>query len=286
MRSNLKEKAKNLKINYSNEMKRIENLFGLSAIIKYYRDNDWTGLYPQYTTIQDFFDKCMFVRYPYAGTFINIQDMRISLGISEEDINNNNVNTLLDYFEFIFNVMCYFIDNYQKYKIEFDGEYIRKICGNIRTVLGKLNYKLEEKDGYCYIVEKDAATTAISEIYEDIADEVIEYRRYNLKGDIKRKSQILNSLANKFEAIRPDLKANNFTEIEDKTGCMLNNLDIRHNNTTGKHENDIVKNMSDEELEQWYDRTYDLLLMCFMFHHYLDFRDEIKDLNKNLKNKV
>ena len=49
---------------------------------------------------------------------------------------------------------------------------------------------------------------------------------------------------------------------------------------------DIVKNMSNEELERWYDKTYDLLLMCFMFNNYLSFRDDIKDLNKNLKNKV
>ena len=44
--------------------------------------------------------------------------------------------------------------------------------------------------------------------------------------------------------------------------------------------------MTNEELEQWYDKTYDLLLMCFMFYHYLDFRDDIKNLNQKLKNKV
>lgn len=286
MRQNLREKAKKIKINYSDEMLRVENLFSKSKIIQYYRQNDYVQLYPQYTTIEDFFNSCMFVRYPHAGTFINIFDMRISLGISEEDIKNNDIDILLDYFEFITNIMYYFIDNYKSYKIAINPEYIRKILKNINTVLDKLNYELKESNNYVYIVEKDAATTAISEIYDDISDEVIEYRRYNLKGNIKRKCEILNTLANKFEAIRPDLKANNFSEIEDKTGSLLNNLDIRHNNITGKHEKDIVKNMSEEELEVWYDRAYDLLLMCFMFHHYLDFREEVKDLNKNLKNKV
>lgn len=283
MRPNLKEKAKNLKMNYSNEMKRVENLFGLSKIIKYYLANDWTGLYPQYATIQEFFGMSMFISYPHAGTFINIQDMRISLGVSEEDINNNDINTLLDYFEFVMNVVLYFFSNYKNYNIEFDTRYIEKIFGNIRTVLDSLNYKLEEIDNYYCIVEKDAAATAVAEIYEDIADRVIEYRRYGLKGNIERKCEILNTLANKFEAIRPELKANNFSDIEDKTGSMLNNLDIRHNNTSGKNAKDIVKNMSVEELEQWYDKNYDLLLMCFMFHHYLSFRDDIKNLNQKLK---
>ena len=286
MRPNLKEKAKNLKINYSNEMKRVENLFAISKLVRYYLRKDLTGLFPQYTTIEDFLNNYMFVNYPYAGTFINIQDMRISLGVSENDIANNDINVLLDYFEFMFNIMCYFIDNYRKFEAEVDSDYIRKICGNIKTVLAQLNYKLEEKDGYFFIVEKDAAATAAADIYEDVADRVIEYRRYGLKGNIERKCEILNTLAKKFEAIRPELKANNFSEIEDKTGRMLNNLDIRHNNTSGKNEKDIVKQMSDEELEQWYDKTYDLLLMCFMFHNYLSFKDEIKDLNKNLKNGV
>ena len=49
---------------------------------------------------------------------------------------------------------------------------------------------------------------------------------------------------------------------------------------------ELYSEMSNEELEQWYDKTYDLLLMCFMFNNYLSFRDDIKDLNKNLKNKV
>lgn len=286
MRQNLREKAKKIKINYSDEMLRVENLFSKSKIIQYYRQNDYVQLYPQYTTIEDFFNSCMFVRYPHAGTFINIFDMRISLGISEEDINKNDINTLLDYFEFVTNIVFYFISNYKKYNIKFDTRYIEKIFENIRTILGKLNYKIEENDGYCYIIEKDASATAVAEVYEDIADKVIEYHRYNLKGNIERKCEILNTLANKFEAIRPDLKANNFTEIESKVGSLLNNLDIRHCNKSGKNSNEIVKNMPNAELEQWYDKTYDLLLMCFMFHHYLEFRDEIKDLNKNLKNKV
>ena len=167
-----------------------------------------------------------------------------------------------------------------------DERYIYKIINNITNVLEKINYKLvQAEDGYFNIIEKDASTTAVAELYSDISANVIEYRRYNLKGNLERKKEILYNLSNKFEPIRATLKANNFSEIEDKTGDLLNNLDIRHNNKSGKNAKDIVKNMSNEELEQWYDKTYDLLLMCFMFNNYLSFRDDIKDLNKNLKNR-
>ena len=289
MRSNLKEKAKKIKINYSDEMQRIETLFAENEPIQFYAQNDYMRLYPKYTSLEVLFNSVLFLKYPFADNFVSVSDARNELGISKDDIKGNNLETMLDYFEFIFNITQFFILQYNNRQLNvslIDTNFINKINNNIQSTLEKLNYKLEKSEVYYYIVEKDAAATAVSEIYNDISDEVIEYRRYNLKGNIKRKCEILNTLANKFEAIRPDLKANNFSEIEDKTGSLLNNLDIRHNNITGKHEKDIVKNMSDEELEMWYDRAYDLLLMCFMFHHYLDFREEVKDLNKNLKNKV
>ena len=150
MRTNLKEKAKNIKMNYSNEMKRVENLFGLSKVIKYYRDNDWTGLYPQYATIQEFFGMSMFISYPHAGTFINIQDMRISLGVSEEDINNNDINTLLDYFEFVMNVVLYFFSNYKNYNIEFDTLYL--LLSNNFLYLMYIFLLMILNNIWCYII--------------------------------------------------------------------------------------------------------------------------------------
>lgn len=287
MRQNLRDKAKSIEINCAQEMKRIDSIFTGTQIIEYHSSTDYMGLYPKYTTISNIFDAVMFSEYPYSETFISLEDMRISLGISDKDIKNNDVDTMLDYFEWIYNILAYFLRNYTRYNFTLiDSNYANKIIKNIQIILERLNYELKEIDGYFVIYKKDSVVSAIAELYPDISYKTLEYRRHGLSGDIDRKCEILNSLANKFEAIRPTLKANNFSEIEDKVGSLLNNLDIRHNNVIGKNAKDIVKNMSNEELEQWYDKTYDLLLMCFMFNNYLSFRDDIKDLNKNLKNKV
>ena len=223
MRQNLREKAKNKKINYADEMQRIETLFAENEPIQFYAQNDYMRMNPKYTSIEKFIDAVLFLKYPYVGNFVSLADARKTLKISKDDIKKRSLMTLLDYFEFIFNLMQFFIIQYNARQINItliDTQFANKITANVQTVLEKLNYKFEKNDGYFYIVEKDAATTAVAEIYDDIADDVIEYRRYNLKGNIKRKCEILTSLAKKFEAIRNVLKSNNFTEIEDKTGCM------------------------------------------------------------------
>lgn len=287
MRKNLRDKAKSIEVNYAQEMLRIEGIFTGAQIIEYHSRTDYMGLYPKYTTLSNIFDSVMFAKYPYSETFISLEDMRISLGISDKDIQDNNMDTMLDYFEWIYNILAYFLNNYNRYNFTLiDIGYINKIIKNIQIILERLNYELKEIDGYFVIYKKDSVVSTVAELYPDISYKTLEYKRHSLSGNLDRKYEILNSLANKFEAIRPALKANNFSEIEDKTGSLLNNLDIRHNNIIGKNANNIVKNMTDEELEQWYDKTYDLLLICFMFYHYLDFRDDIKNLNQKLKNKV
>ena len=51
-----------------------------------------------------------------------------------------------------------------------------------------------------------------------------------LKGNIERKREILNTIASKFEAVRPQLKAIGFKDIESDAGYLINNIHIRHNN--------------------------------------------------------
>ena len=59
---------------------------------------------------------------------------------------------------------------------------------------------------------------------------------------------------------------------------LLNNLHIRHNNVEGDDYKKLTAEMPSNELEEWYDRTYDLMLLALMYANYLDYKPEIKDL--------
>ena len=66
---------------------------------------------------------------------------------------------------------------------------------------------------------------------------------------------------------------------------MLNNVHIRHNNKSGKNKKEFVANMSDEDLENWYDETYQLLLFCVLIKDNKGRKDKLDELLKNVNSK-
>ena len=66
---------------------------------------------------------------------------------------------------------------------------------------------------------------------------------------------------------------------------LFNNINIRHNNSdpqSGKYHK-FVANMSNAELEKWYDETYQLCLLCFLEMDNVERKRKIKELNENIK---
>ncbi len=120
--------------------------------------------------------------------------------------------------------------------------------------------------------------TAVAEVVDpNTAYAVIEYNHHLLKGDIAEKQRILKLLADKFEPLRGELKRVN-KELESNTGYLLNKMNIRHNNMEGKNAIEYVKNLSDEELEEWYDETYQMLLLCFLEYENIERNKKINKL--------
>lgn len=133
------------------------------------------------------------------------------------------------------------------------------------------------------LVEKNAAATAVAETMEpSISYKVIEYNHFLLKGKIEEKRNILLALADKFEPIRPELKKVN-SKLESNIGYLLNKMNIRHNNKDGKMAGGYVANLSSEELEKWYDETYQMLLLAFLEKENVERNQKIDELKKKIE---
>lgn len=98
----------------------------------------------------------------------------------------------------------------------------------------------------------------------------MEYNHFENKGNIQRKQEILISLANNLEPLRTELnsseelkevlKVNNKKIIAiEKLFEMYNQFGLRHNNNKQYH-----ADMTDEELEQWYDDIYSSTLFIIL----------------------
>ena len=106
-----------------------------------------------------------------------------------------------------------------------------------------------------------------------------------LKGNIDRKREILLAIGQKFESVTKQLATSSFKSIADDAGYLLNNLNIRHNNTSTEikgYYNAFVAQMATDDLEGWYDKTYNILLLALLTNDFPALHKEIKELKAQL----
>ena len=122
----------------------------------------------------------------------------------------------------------------------------------IDIILEKIGYiKWRDKDvDVTILVPKDSSAIAVAEIIDSsVSYKTIEYNHHSMKGDMDKKEATLMLLANQLEPKRAILKSLN-KSLEDDLFYLLNNINIRHNNTDSdstKYKK-AVADMSKEEL--------------------------------------
>ncbi|WP_342758376.1 hypothetical protein [Kineothrix sedimenti] len=257
---------KKMDINY--EMRRILEMYNESVIDNY--------------TLEEYFDEYCLSNWKNRNRFLSTEEMRIKLNITDDDIiKSADENTYLFFLEFIFNLIwqC----DMTMSENEFYTKEFNYLYENVQSVVDYLGYEVKVfgEQEKVLLVEKNAAMTAVAEIVEpNLAYEVIEYNHHSMKGDISGKQKILKILTDKFEPIRGELKKIN-KELESSTGYLLNKMNIRHNNIEGKNAIGYVKNLSNEELEEWYDEIYQMLLLCILEYDNIERNKKVGEL-KNI----
>ncbi len=158
---------------------------------------------------------------------------------------------------------------------------LRKI---IDDCLAHFNYKGEyfPELEQLIVVEDKPEITAVAEIVEkELAVEIIRYNHYALKGDLQNKKAILLRLASDLEPKRPDIKNIN-GPLEDGIFYILNNLNLRHNNTIAgdRYYRQAVVDMDELTLEEWYDELYQMMLLAYLQLDNVERNRKVKDLKK------
>lgn len=161
----------------------------------------------------------------------------------------------------------------------------------VKDILNTMNYNIEKSgfeirtvNGKKVIVEKNAVSFAVADIASEISDVIIEYNHYLLRGEIKRKQEILKTISNSLEPKRKELNELNKSATDDFF-WMVNNLNIRHNNCDASNKktyNSEFAQMSISEQEGWYDRTYDQALYLFVLLNSKKRSSEIETLKQSV----
>ncbi len=229
-------------------------------------------------TLMEYIDKYFFRQMSFRGTYVNIRDVLYDLGILGSSANLDNL--------FLF---CEFLVAILSYNSLFTPNAIEQskiILGNIDVIMEKTNHNLQKiGDNQFIVVKKNVAAIETAEIITDnhISTEILRYNHFAIKGDIEEKRQILNNIGQYLEPILKSRKLQKagYKEIESNMGFLLNNLHIRHNNKEGAKAQDYTMKLSNSELEDWYNKIYDLSLIVIMLNEHLPVQEEIQSLKKD-----
>lgn len=139
----------------------------------------------------------------------------------------------------------------------------KHILEHLNDVKDKLHHSIVFDGCFVKLVPEDAIVAEVaSRLPADVSIRTFLYRHRSMVGKLDEKKHVLKLLGDQLEPRRGDLHD---MELSGAIFAMLNQMNIRHNNTTegDKNYRMFVAGLSKEELEVWYDRLYDMMLAAF-----------------------
>lgn len=239
-----------------------------------------------------FVDEFCFKEWPYRSRYIDVDDFLKALNFPMlVERAKHNVETHLTLIELLYNFWS--LANNKFDDDEFEG--ILKWQGNFYHIKEVMDKILEEynhticanEDNDCFIVvENKPEVTAATEIMPtpELSFDVIRYNHRSLKGDIEAKKTILVRLGAQLEARRKELKSID-NRLSEDIFFMLNNVNIRHNNCASEDKakyKEYVAAMRPDQLEEWYDELYQMLLLAFLLLDNQERAQKISELKDNI----
>lgn len=257
------------------ELKRIKYMFEDKGILYSVKQG--------YISILSFVRKEGFYHWKNRGRCVNADDFLARLNYDNlwESATTNLVDMLL-LLEIVYNFCCIASSHFHSKTAETVHE-LNQLKKMLDECLAHYNYKgvYYREFEQLIVIEDKPEVTAVVEITEKpISHEVLRYNHFALRGNIKEKKNILRNMGDDLEP-----KLNKITNsLEDDISFMLNNLNIRHNNTEegNKYYKPGVAKMDNATLESWYDELYQMMLLAYLQLDQIGRNARIKELKKTI----
>ena len=234
-----------------------------------------------------------FIAFCFRGTCLSLDEFNDLHGFHfEKDPTNFNIDHLISLCEYIENLLI----AYQCVPLSYPYGYgnmptklidVQFYLQQISQVIEKIGYMQAKQNDLTIFVEKDPAAIAVAEgefIPESLSYRLISYNHYSMKGNLAEKKTTLLDLANLLEPQRTNLERIDKTFSSDLF-YTFNIFHIRHNNIDqlGTKYKKPVGDLSDEQLEYWYDEVYQMCLLAFMRLEHIDRKKKFDSLKSQIE---
>ena len=229
-----------------------------------------------------------FQRFPFRGTCISLDDFDDFYGYSfEKNPSAFDLDYLVTFCEYSYNLAIYSQDAIFGGGIVGIGSPMQYYFQQVLRVIETIGYMPNNQNGITDFVPKDQAAISVAEIIDSsLSYRVIEYNHHSMRGDLERKRALLLSLADKLEPQRANLKQIS-SSLESDLFYLFNKVNIRHNNAEQGSKTYVpyVASMNKDEIEQWYDDTYQMCLLAFLELDNGERKVRVKQLKEDIQAK-
>lgn len=228
-----------------------------------------------------------FINLHFRGTCVSLDDFDDFYGYHFEKVPSDfDIDYLVSFCEYSYNLAIY--NQGGEYGMTMAGAFCSPMqfyVQQVMRVIESIGYMENAQNGVFDFVPKDQAAISVAEIVDTgLSYKVIEYNHHSMKGNLEKKKEVLLALSEKLESERKRLKQID-SSLETDLFYLLNNMNIRHNNIdSGKKQNPAVVSMSKDELEHWYDDTYQMCLLAFMELDHIERKERIKKIKPDNQN--
>lgn len=229
--------------------------------------------YKEYS-LETFADKKYFSDWKGRERCADTDEMRAGLNIDgilrEENPSDTEVLTYLQYTLNIAELCRRSFNAEETPGYEFDIRNYTELLSRIRELLKRLNYDakyVQEKD-YIYLVPHDPALDAVeADEQNPVTALITEYRSSAVSGQLDKKKDILKQLGDTVAEYDDNTKGAGgrlYRRIE----FLLESFNIEKGEETEEHPevSAAIAKMNPQEVENWYDETYQLLLLRVLEH--------------------
>lgn len=230
----------------------------------------------------------LFHDWKYRGTCISVEeyferaeaDLSVSSIVSEECI--------INYLEIMENFVKLYMSNADFLQIEkgvgCDNKFITVYYDLIRTLEKRMGLTTREYKDKVIIYPKNAPLEQVVDLCEDedVQWELIRYVREDLSLSEKRKSLAYLATNLYIEYDKTETNAH-LKELLNKAENILNNLHIRHNNKTGKWENEIIETIDEKDALSLCDMVYNEMLTIVLLREHKKYDPIYAEFNTKQK---
>lgn len=237
------------------------------------------------------FNKFLLRKWKFRQTYVSVKDIMMQNGFDVNFDKKFSNEQLIQFLELIDNILCtksslsMLERDHSLFIIQDTYKFMLEIVDSLIKNLGLI--EKENPDGWIVLIPQNEALDKVIEGYKPAVQwSIVSYMKLK-KDDLDGKRKHLAYLATELYIEKDDEEKGYqpFDIVMNECTLILNNLQIRHNNETGKWENEVVKTIDKGKALILCDMLYNKMLQIALMRKDLNNQSLITNFSKSLKSK-